>query len=53
MKDQITYTTAGGGTVVWKQDDDRGQWECKACGSSDRRAYAYEANEHASRCWAR
>lgn len=51
MKDEITYKTAGGGTVTWKQSKDRGTWTCHACGDSDW-GYAYEANRHASGCWA-
>lgn len=52
MKDEITYTTAGGGTVKWKQAKDSGIWVCEACGDQDR-GYAYDANRHAGNCWAR
>ena len=52
VKDKITYTTAGGGTVKWKQTNDGGIWNCEACGDKDS-GYPYEANDHASGCWAR
>ncbi|MFD9950881.1 hypothetical protein ACFWYW_59155 [Nonomuraea sp. NPDC059023] len=53
MKDKITYTTAGGGTVTWEKREVRGSWECLACGRKDPDGNAYEANKHASGCWAR
>lgn len=51
MKDEITYTTAGGGTVAWKN----GGWDCKACGDSGRGSYGTRrfANDHARGCQAR
>lgn len=52
MKDKITYTTAGGGTVVWEES--RG-WDCKACGDGGSGKWAsYRlANDHARECQAR
>ncbi|WP_157253244.1 hypothetical protein [Nonomuraea typhae] len=54
MKNEITFTTAGGGTVVWKwhNDDSGGRWVCQACGDKGW-GYDTEANKHAGGCWAR
>lgn len=51
VKDEITYTTAGGGTVTWRN----GAWNCKACGDDGTGKFgtSRDANDHARACQAR
>jgi len=56
VKDEITYTTAGGGTVTWTNiRDGVGRWDCKACGDSGDGSFGTRrfANDHARGCQAR
>ncbi|MEU6725438.1 hypothetical protein ABZ917_17160 [Nonomuraea wenchangensis] len=51
MKTEITYTNAGGGTVLWSQADG---WKCLGCGDTatpqGKWGTARDANDHASQC---
>lgn len=51
MKDKITYTTAGGGTVIWENN----AWSCRACGDTANGKWGTprDANDHARGCQAR
>lgn len=62
MKDTITYTNAGGGTVTWRFAREssipwapasrEGKWKCSGCG---RGGYGdrFRAEDHAAKCRAR